>query len=166
MKITAGLIINDHIKKEDLSFHYSSIDDAVALLSEYGQSAMMAKIAITESCLPPDSSTSCRLGAPEHGQLCMDTSSFGLHSAPSFFNNYAYALHWILARNSGARLLHYLDDFLLVDPPGPARTPVRRPCMYRMLLVCGQLGIPVAPEKLEGPTTSLIFLGIMLDTSA
>ncbi|KAL5510351.1 hypothetical protein EMCRGX_G005881 [Ephydatia muelleri] len=38
--------------------------------------------------------------------------------------------------------------------------------MSRMLTVCDQLGIPVASEKLEGPTTALTFLGIVLDTSA
>ena len=30
--------------------------------------------------------------------------------------------------------------------------------------VCIHLGIPLAMEKLEGPTTSLTFLGIVLDT--
>ena len=33
-------------------------------------------------------------------------------------------------------------------------------------MVCDHLGIPVASEKLEGPTTGLTFLGIVLDTSA
>ena len=165
MKITAGLIINDHINKEDLSVHYSSINDAVALLSEYGQSAMMAKIAITESCLPPDSNTSCRLGAPEYGQLCMDTS---LHLAlvQLLLASTTMPMHstgsWLETLGPSCYTTWMTSSWLAL----PARTPVRRPCMYRMLLVCDQLGIPVASEKLEGPTTSLIFLGIMLDTSA
>eukprot|EP00731_Ephydatia_muelleri_P005241 Em0002g1417a len=67
------------------------------------------------------------------------------HLAPSLFNNYANALHWIMANNYGAQLLHYLDDFLLVGPPGKDTC---QEAMYRMLLVCDQLGIPVASEKL------------------
>eukprot|EP00731_Ephydatia_muelleri_P017502 Em0010g600a len=35
----------------------------------------------------------------------------------SIFNNFASALQWVLVNNYGASLLHYLDDFLLVDPP-------------------------------------------------
>ena len=91
----------------------------------------------------------------------MDTClPFGLRSAPALLNHYAEALHWIMANRHGAQLLHYLDDFLLVCPPG------RDTCqeaMSRMLMVCDHLGIPVASEKLEGPLT---FLGIVRDTSA
>ncbi|KAL5491639.1 hypothetical protein EMCRGX_G016970 [Ephydatia muelleri] len=121
---TAGWIINDPIKKEDISAHYSSVNDAVALLSQYNEGKDQP-----ESCLPPDSSTNCGLGAPGHGQdTCLQ---FGLHSALSLFNNYANALHWIMASNYGAQLLHYLDDFLLVGPSGKDTC---QEAMYRMLL--------------------------------
>ncbi|KAL5475197.1 hypothetical protein EMCRGX_G027266 [Ephydatia muelleri] len=36
--------VNDHINKEDFPVQYSSVDDAMALLSQYGQDAFMAKI--------------------------------------------------------------------------------------------------------------------------
>ena len=39
-----GHSVNDHINKEDFTVHYFSVDDAVALLSQYGQDALMAKI--------------------------------------------------------------------------------------------------------------------------
>ena len=72
-----------------------------------------------------------------HGQFYMDTClPFVLRSASSLFNNYANALHWIMASNYGAQLLNYLDDFILVGHPA-------QEAMYRMLLVCDQLGIPV-----------------------
>ena len=52
------------------------------------------------------------------GQYYIDTClPFGLRSAPSIFNNFASALHWILEKKYGATLLHYLDNFLLVGPP-------------------------------------------------
>ncbi|KAL5516679.1 hypothetical protein EMCRGX_G002077 [Ephydatia muelleri] len=86
---------------------------------------------------------------------------FGLRSAPALFNHYAKALNWIMANNYGVQLLHYLDDFLLVGPPGKDTC---HEAMSRVLLVCVLLGIPVASEKLEGPTTTLTFLGIVLDT--
>ena len=39
-----GHSVNDHINKEDFPVHCSSVDDAVALLSQCGQDALMAKI--------------------------------------------------------------------------------------------------------------------------
>ena len=71
---------------------------------------------------------------------------FGLCSAPSIFNNFASALHWVLENNYGASLLHYLDDFLLVDPPDQ---PTCQESMSTMLQVNETMGIPVATEKCE-----------------
>eukprot|EP00731_Ephydatia_muelleri_P035676 Em0147g2a len=39
-------------------------------------------------------------------------------STPYIFNQLASALHWIMATNYAADLIHYLDDFLLAGPPG------------------------------------------------
>eukprot|EP00731_Ephydatia_muelleri_P014011 Em0007g1321a len=126
-----------------------TMDHAVALLSQYGQDALMAKIDLKAAfrLIPVQAADWVHLGICWRRQFYVDTClPFGLRSAPALFNHYAEALDWIMANNYGAQLLHYLDDFLL-----PART---------------HLGIPVASEKLEGPTTALTFLGIVLDTSA
>lgn len=67
-----------------------------------------------------------------------------------------------LEHNYGATLLHYLDDFLLLGPPG---LPTCQDSMSTMLHVYQELGMPVVMEKSEGPATSLTFLGIVLDSS-
>ena len=87
---------------------------------------------------------------------------FVLHSAPSIFDNFASALHWILEHNYGATLLHYLDDFLLLWLPG---LPTCQDSMSTMLRVCQELGMLVAMEKSVGPAICLTFLGIELDSS-
>ena len=103
------------------------------------------------------------LGMHWRGQYYVDTClPFGLRSAPSIFNEFATALHWILENNYGATFLLYLDDFLLLGPPG---LPTRQDSMSAMLHVCQKLGMPVAREKSEGPATCLTFLGIVLDSS-
>eukprot|EP00731_Ephydatia_muelleri_P017680 Em0010g778a len=143
-----------------------TMDHAVALLSLYGQDALMAKIDLKAAfrLIPVQAADWVHLGICWRGQFYVDTCiPFGLRSAPALFNHYAEALDWIMANNYGAQLLHYLDDFLLVGPPGKDTC---QEAMSRMLTVCDQLGIPVASEKLEGPTTALTFLGIVLDTSA
>ena len=73
---------------------------------------------------------------------------FGLRSAPCLFNHFADALHWVLAR----------------FPPrwGSRSGQVR----LLTILVCEQLGIPVAFKKLEGPSTRITFLRIILDSEA
>ncbi|KAL5509584.1 hypothetical protein EMCRGX_G004978 [Ephydatia muelleri] len=75
------------------------------------------------------------------------------------FNQFASVLHWIMAT---ADLIHYLDEFLLAGPPGQ---PTCSESTETMLRVCERLGIPVALDKLEGPVTTITFLGITIDTT-
>ena len=60
-------------------------------------------------------------------------------------------------------MLHYLDDYLFLGDPGTSEC---ADALRLALRLCEQLGVPVAEEKVEGPLTSLIFLGILLDTEA
>ena len=59
------------------------------------------------------------------------------------------------------QLLHYLDDFFTA---GPADCDVCEQSLNAMLTLCNVLNVPVKPSKVEGPTTSLTFLGIYLNT--
>ena len=93
----------------------------------------------------------------------MDTCLlFGLRSAPYLFNRLSQAIHWILINNYGVQhLLHYLDDFLTA---GPADSPVCSHYHNAMLSLCQNINAPVKTYKIEGPSTSVTFLGIHLDT--
>ncbi len=57
--------------------------------------------------------------------------------------------------------LHYLDNFLTMGPPG---LPECRNNLTLLLEKCKTLGLPTAIHKVEGPATTLIFLGIEFDT--
>ena len=59
--------------------------------------------------------------------------------------------------------MHYLDDFLFVGSPG---TDECQQALAITLATCEELGVPIAPDKTEGPTTSLTFLGIELNTAS
>ena len=57
-------------------------------------------------------------------------------------------------------ILHLLDDFLIVSPTVDS-------CRHQLdtfLMLCSYPGIPMAPEKTVGPSTTLAFAGIELDT--
>ena len=56
--------------------------------------------------------------------------------------------------------MHYLDDFVLVEKDFDAALKARR----TLEEVFDALGLPLEPEKLEGPSRSLKFLGIIFDT--
>ena len=58
-------------------------------------------------------------------------------------------------------LFHYLDDFLIFGRPDSDEG-----LRYRQLVlqVLEDLNIPVAWPKLEGPSTLVTFLGILIDT--
>ena len=59
-------------------------------------------------------------------------------------------------------LLHYLDDYLSIGAPGS--TEYRRN-LDIIIQVCKLLGIPLAIEKVTGPTTTIEFLGYQPITS-
>ena len=94
---------------------------------------------------------------------------FGLRSAPKLFYWMAVFLALKLQQQRVTRcciitlLLHYLDDFLIVTPS------VSSACQHNLDIAkqtCQILGVPLTWEKVEGPTTATIFLGIVLYASS
>ena len=70
-------------------------------------------------------------------------------------------LSWIVQQSGVTLSIHYLDDFLTMGPPG---SPICHHNLQTFIHTCNRLGVPLALEKVEGPTTCLTFLGITLDT--
>ncbi|XP_070556633.1 uncharacterized protein [Ptychodera flava] len=58
-------------------------------------------------------------------------------------------------------LLHYLDDYLGAGPPHSGQC---HHLLDTMLNTCDDLAIRIAPEKIEGPSPVITFLGIIIDT--
>ena len=71
-------------------------------------------------------------------------------------------LSWIAQQQGISQALHYLDDFLRIGPP---HSPQCHHNLSTFMQLCTNLGIPLASEKIEGPSTCLTFLGITLDTA-
>ena len=80
------------------------------------------------------------------GQYYIDKClPMGCSISCSLFEKFATFLHWLVAHNTNKTSLdHYLNAFFQV---------------------CNDLGVPIAEEKTCGPTTSLIFLGLVIDTN-
>ena len=86
---------------------------------------------------------------------------FGLRSAPKNFNAVADALCWHLHQSGIPIIRHYLDDYVIIAPPDSSQCQESLDILDRE---CEALGVPTAAHKRDGPTTCLVFLGIIMDT--
>ena len=78
------------------------------------------------------------LGMQWKGEYFLDAMlHFGLRSAPRIFTAVADALEWCTWQNGVVGIDHYLDDFVVVVPPGPGVSGSIRGGMYS---VGGDLG--------------------------
>jgi len=88
---------------------------------------------------------------------------FGSRSSPPIWHRVAYALSWILRYNYNITNAFHVDDFLLVH--GSDKEAAIE--AYKTALrVCEELGVPISLEKSQGPSTSLIHVGLVWDTEA
>ena len=159
-----GHSVNDGILRSLCELHYITIDDAIQKIVQMGQGSLLAKIDIQSAFrLLPIHPTDRPLLAMRWKQgLYIDTClPFGLRSAPKLFNILADLLSWIISKRGASFLLHYLDDFLTIGPPN---SDICKTNLNIITRTCEELGVPLALEKIEGPATSLPFLGIILDS--
>ena len=156
--------VNGGIPKELCSLTYITVDSAIQHIQRVGQGTLLAKIDIKSAfrLLPVHPADRHLLTMSWNHHTYIDTClPFGLRSAPKLFNVLADLLSWILAQRQISPILHYLDDFLTLGPP---ESPICAHNLDTIKEVCSFLGIPLALEKVEGPTACLTFLGITLDT--
>ena len=158
-----GSSINDGIPPDICSVHYSRFDDAVDLVLQHGSTTYMAKLDIRHAfrLCPVRPQDWPLLGYYWDQHYYVDTRlPFGSRSSPFIFNNFADILTWILIYVYGIpAVLHYLDDFFLCAVN-------QGQCKQHMLTLIqafNDLGVPLAPEKIVGPATSITYLGIEID---
>lgn len=97
------------------------------------------------------------------GNIFLDVAlPFGLRSAPKIFSAVADTLLWIMAQRGVDETVHYLDDFLLAGCPHTYAC--AQSLSINALDTCQILGVPEALETVEGPSTSISYLGIMIDS--
>ena len=157
--------VNDGIDRPMCSLKYITVDDIVEnVIKCGGKGALLGKLDIQSAfrIVPVHPDDRHLLGMLWEDQLFIDaTLPFGLRSAPKIFNAVADALQWIIRERGVEFVDHYLDDFVIVGRPG---TKECADGMGTAIKVCEEVGTPVAPEKLDGPTMCLEILGIEIDT--
>ena len=158
--------VNDGIPSELCSLHYTLVERVATAAMRLGCGALLAKLDVKSAyrLIPVHPSDRPLLGIEWAGTWFVDTTlPFGLRSAPTIFNAVADALEWILRRQAVRYVDYYLDDFILYGLPNSDI------CATQLLVTINmyrRLGVPLATEKLEGPTDRLTFLGIEVDLKA
>ena len=161
-----GNSVNDGIDPSQFSLQYVRIDEIISMVSHYGPGALMAKFDVESAyrniAIHPEDRY--LLGMKWRGQYFVDLAlPFGLRSAPYIFNSVADLVEWILLHNyQVSDLLHYLDDFITAGPADSEQCQIN---LATALRVCRKLGLPLHPKKCEGPASSLVVLGIHLDSA-
>ena len=103
------------------------------------------------------------LGMRWRGRVYVDAClPFGLRSAPLIFTALADGLEWIVRQQGVHFIYHYLDNYIMLGAPGTMEC---HSSMHKLVVDCWKhLGVPLAQEKSEKPTSCLTFLGIEVDT--
>ena len=159
-----GRSVNSGVDPLLCSLSYVKMDQVVDTLLEMGPGVELAKLDVKNAYrnVPVHPEDRHLLGMQWRGQIYVDAAlPFGLRSAPKIFNALADAVEWAVKQNGVEHLWHYLDDFLTCGEPGTVECQLN---LQTMKSICECLGFPLALEKLEGPATSLVFLGILIDT--
>ena len=157
--------VNDGIPRDLCGLSYITIDNAIEKILQLGTNTLLAKIDIKSAfrLLPVHPADRHLLGMRWRNLVYLDTClPFGLRSAPKLFNVLADLLAWLVSKRGVSCCLHYLDDFLTMGPP---HTTTCQRNLDILKSTCEELGVPLALEKLEGPSTVLTFLGVVLDTT-
>lgn len=128
----AGHSVNDHINPDHATLVYTAIDSVLDAVRKAGRGAIIIKNDLKDAfrTIPVAKSQYNLLGffwLIWYMETCL---SFGLRSAPFLFNLFAEAFHWILTSSAPRwwklQLVHYLDDFIAILPPGSDAGPYSR----------------------------------------
>ena len=162
-----GACVNEGVTSELCSLRYASVDKAVDLIRQMGKGCFMAKLDLQSAYRqvpvhPVDQPLLC-IKINQERVYADRALPFGLRSAPKLFTAVADGLSWALMCEGVRVFLHYLDDFFFCYHPPAALCAAQ---LNSAITVCENLGFPVAPKKVEGPSTVLTFLGIEIDSTA
>ena len=159
--------INAGIPEHYGTISYSTIHDAILAVQEMGRNCILVKQDFESAFrhIPVSPLDSPLLGFKWQGIHYSECFlPFGLRTAPYLFNLFAEVFHWIVEDqlwNEGlhAWIIHYLDDFLIILPPGSKLE--RHIAIFERL--CKEVGLSIKEAKNEEGTMAS-FAGIELDT--
>lgn len=152
-------------RTKDIKIELGRFDDAAEAIRMLGPGCLLIKLDVEAAYkqVPVRREDWPLIGFKWRGKWYYErTLPFGLKSSCRLWEMYATALHHFFEHDLGIKcVVHYIDDFLFVVEADMAAAVAH---LERTLSLCVRIGVPLAADKTEGPTTALSFLGIELDT--
>jgi hypothetical protein len=148
----------------DFDVKLDAFEKALVAIRELGANCLMSKIDIESAyrCIPVRPEDWPLLGLQWRQKYYFDiVMQFGITSATAIFEWYSSAAQYIAERSCAIKhMVHYVDDFMLLSKGAAAA----KLALDSVIKLFEELGIPISMSKLEGPTTSMTFLGILFDS--
>ena len=159
-----GRSINANIPDDKKSVKYSSVGDAICKILSLPRNSHTAKTDISDAfrLIPIKPSEYPKLGMKIRGHYYYDRNlPQGCGSSCQIFEIFSTAVHSIFEYYvPESKCVHMLDDYFIAATDYST-------CenhLMKLLQICKDIGIPMAPEKTTSPSTNTTFLGIELDT--
>ena len=158
-----GKSINSFIAPEDAETHYQTFELAVQLVAKHGKGSFMAKEDFKSAFhnVPMQFQDLNLLGIKVQGKLFINCAlPFGASISCAIFEDVSTLIYWIAEKRACQKFIHYLDDLFMVHY-------ISQVCSNTMQVlkdVSQEIKMPIVPEKSEGSSTIVEFLGLTLDT--
>lgn len=157
--------INDGIHDIFAKVNYQSVEDAIRKILDCGPTPFLAKCDVKSAfrLLPVRPDMYHLLGFHWQDSFYFDKClPMGARSSCQLFETLSSAIHFLAEKIGIQGLVHYLDDFLVINRSQAG-------CTYDLssfMSLCNVLSVPLADDKTKGPDTTLEFLGLELNTVA
>ena len=166
---TCTTFINAGIPENYGTIEYSAVDDAIQDIQAYGNGCKLIKGDFESAFrhIPVSPLDAPLLGFHWESRFCEElVLPFGLRTAPHIFNLFTEVFHWILEDQFSratltAKVIHYLDDFLIVIPATENTDPYSRIFSH----VYDNVGLAIKTAKNEQGCVAT-FGGVELDTKS
>lgn len=157
--------VNAGIDESSKSVKYASVAKAIHLIMKLPKGAVTRKSDIKSAfkIIPIHPDDHHKLGLFIFGKYYYDvTLPMGAASACQIFEAFSTALEAIHCFDSEELTLHYLDDFFFIT----LNTCLAMQNKAAFDILCEDVGVPQAPDKVTLPATVTEFLGIELDSES
>ena len=162
-----GISVNDGVLKDtylgtNYTLTYPSIDHITQSLVNLGPAAQLYKIDISRAFrqIKIDPSDIDLLGFKIENQYFRDQSvPFRSRHGSQIFQRCTDAIRFIMAQHSFPTLWNYIDDLIYTGLPSQ----IHKSFAFLQQLL-QDLGLQISAKKLVAPSTSVVCLGILIDT--
>lgn len=159
-----GASVNDAIPSDLALLQYPRVEQAIKLIAQHDRGILIAKLDLQSAYrkIPVHPADQHLLGISWEGATYTNKAlPFGLCLEPKVFSAVADGFAWALVAQGFLKFVHCLDDFLFWSSSDSQECLL---ALQTAIHLGSELSLPPALEKVEGPTTSLMFLGIQVDS--